>query len=68
MKYIIFLFFLTGCASLPSSYYQYVKIVNGPYSGRYGQIVGDCSGFENYKVKLSNKHVCVRIWNLEKVL
>jgi hypothetical protein len=53
---------------MPTSYNQYVEIINGPYKGERGILVGDCSWFENYKIKLhSGGYACARTWQLEKI-
>lgn len=69
LVWTLFLFTM-GCASFPNNYYQTVKIIKGSYSGYYGRIIGDCPGFEKYKVRLISRQepiVCVRIWNMEKI-
>ena len=60
----------TGCASTwPNRYHESVRINSGAYKGERGEIVGDCSWFENYKVRLlfDSKIVCVKIWQMEAI-
>ncbi len=68
MKTLMFItLLLTGCANMPTNYGDIVTITDGPYRGMTGKLIGDCSGFENYRVKLleRDKTVCVRSWNME---
>jgi hypothetical protein len=67
MRYIFVVLLLTGCSTVgPTRYGQHVRIIDGPYKGEVGKLVGDCSWFENYRIKLYNgRNVCVRIWHLE---
>jgi uncharacterized protein YgiM (DUF1202 family) len=60
--------FLSACATnMPTDYGNYVEITSGPYKGERGQLVGDCSGFEYYRVRLNNgRHVCERSWNMTR--
>lgn len=63
---LIICIFLSGCANLPTYYGQYVQITDGPYKGRTGKLIGDCSWFENYKVRLNTgKDVCIKSWNMK---
>jgi hypothetical protein len=58
---------LTGCATtMPTAYGQYVEITKGVYKGKRGRLIGDCSGFELYKVDIGY-NVCIRSWNLERL-
>jgi len=71
MNKLVLLIFvsLTGCATnAPTAYNDYVEINKGIYKGQRGQLIGDCSGFEMYKVRLnSGKRICERSWNMTKV-
>jgi hypothetical protein len=60
---------LMGCATnMPTAYGQYVEITDGLYKGERGRLIGDCSGFELYKVNLNKgPNVCIRSWNLERL-
>jgi hypothetical protein len=64
----LLLMVVAGCATFrtPSWYGQHVLILNGQYKDEIGQLVEDCSGFEEYKVKLfkTNINTCIRIWNM----
>lgn len=61
-------YFSVGCTTTPTSYGQYVEITSGPYCGYRGRLIGDCSGFEKYQVKLTEgKIVCIHSWEMEKV-
>lgn len=63
---LLMLMLMTACAQYPTRYYQNVRITDGPYRGELGRLIGDCSGIENYKVRLLNNHiVCVRVWDME---
>ena len=64
----VFIIFIFGCANMPTGYNQLVDITSGIYKGERGRLIGDCSGFELYKIRLySNRNVCIRSWNLERV-
>ena len=53
---------------MPTRYHQAVRITSGVYKGEIGRLIGDCSGFENYKVKLFNNNIiCIRVWDLEDI-
>lgn len=67
--FIVFLLlFLTmGCASGSLNYFDRVRITSGQYKDETGILVEDCSGFENYKVRLNRIDVCVHSWNMEKI-
>jgi hypothetical protein len=72
MRYSILLSILTiilvGCSGVGIKYYDLVQIIDGPYRGKTGNLIGDCDGIENYKVRIDNHHiVCVRSWNMEKI-
>jgi len=69
MRYLILCLFLTGCVTImPNSYNQHVYIVDGPYKGERGKLVGDCKSFETYRVKLYNdKLVCIKVWHMERM-
>lgn len=60
---------LMGCANMPTAYGQIIEVTGGLYKGERGRLIGDCSGFENYKVDLYTKHgiICVRSWNMQKL-
>lgn len=65
---LILALLLVGCTTTPNSYGQYVEITSGPYCGERGKLIGDCSGFEKYRVKLNdNRNVCVHSWQMEKI-
>jgi hypothetical protein len=69
-KLVLLIFIsLTGCATNgPTAYNDHVEITKGPYKGERGQLIGDCSGFEYYKVRLnSGKLICERSWNMTKI-
>lgn len=58
---------LSGCANTPTTYNQHVKIISGEYKGQEGTLIGDCSWFENYKIRLYDNHnICAKIWEIEK--
>lgn len=65
---LIVLFFLVGCiTTLPTNYNQIVEIKSGPYKGKLGRLIGDCPGFETYKVRMyNNVKLCFKVWELEK--
>ena len=68
MRFIFLCFMISGCANMPTQYGDLVKIKAGLYTGYYGRLIGDCSGFENYMVLLdTNKKICIRSWNIEKI-
>lgn len=63
---LVLIVLLTGCANAPTAYFDLVRITDGPYKGEVGTLIGYCSWFENYKVRLDrNRTTCVRIWNME---
>ena len=68
MRYCLLFLLLSGCASvrMPTWYGQRVIILNGPYKDQVGRLIEDCSGFENYRIKLVYKKEtpCIRIWNM----
>ena len=67
--YPLIFIILAGCATnMPTAYHDYVEITAGPHKGERGQLISDCPGFENYKVRLtSGLSVCVRSYNMVKV-
>ena len=54
-----------GCAGLPTYYGQAIVVTRGEYINQRGKLLGDCSGFENYKVKLTYYNtVCIHSWDM----
>lgn len=54
---------------MPTDYGQLANIIAGPYKGYRGTLIGDCLGFENYRVYIPmlKKNVCVKSWNMERI-
>lgn len=68
IRILITSLFLTGCTNMPTRYGDSVIIKSGPYKGQIGRLVGDCSGFEKYKVRIKwSKDVCIKVWDLEVI-
>lgn len=62
---LILIIFISGCVNMPTRYGDSVIIKSGPYKGYIGRLVGDCSGFEKYKVRVKEKYICLRAWEME---
>lgn len=60
---------LSCATNMPTGYNQIVRIKTGPYKDLTGVLIGDCSGIENYQVKIYSARalVCVRSWNMERI-
>lgn len=59
--------FISGCTNMPTRYGDTVIIKSGIYKNHIGKLVGDCSGFENYKVRVKERYICLRAWDMEVI-